>query len=46
MNASKGPGMPVTCRRQLVVLPDDMWTRINIEFYKNASDAIFKALVN
>ena len=38
--------MPVTCRRQLVDLPDDMWTRINIEFYKDSSDAVFKALVD
>jgi ATP-dependent Lon protease len=26
-------------------LPDDLWTRISIEFYKDASDAVFKALV-
>jgi ATP-dependent Lon protease len=26
-------------------LPDDLWTRISIEFYKGASDAVFKALV-
>jgi len=38
--------MPVACRRQLADLPDDMWTRINIEFYKDASDAVFKALVD
>ncbi|HEX5370773.1 MAG TPA: BREX system Lon protease-like protein BrxL [Dehalococcoidia bacterium] len=38
--------MPVACRRHLVDLPDDMWTRINIEFYKDASDAVFKALVD
>jgi ATP-dependent Lon protease len=38
--------MPVACRRQLVDLPDDMWTRINIEFYKDSSDAVFKALVD
>ena len=38
--------MPVTCRRQLVDLPDDMWTRINIEFYKDSGDAVFKALVD
>lgn len=36
--------MPVSARRQLNDLPDDMWTRINIEFYKDAADAIFKAL--
>lgn len=38
--------MPVACRRQLVDLPDDMWTRINIEFYKDSNDAVFKALVD
>lgn len=38
--------MPVACRRQLVDRPDDMWTRINIEFYKDSSDAVFKAPVD
>jgi ATP-dependent Lon protease len=38
--------MPVASRRQLVDLPDDMWTRINIEFYKDSNDAVFKALVD
>jgi ATP-dependent Lon protease len=37
--------MPVACRRQLAELPDDMWTRINIEFYKDSNDAVFKSLV-
>jgi len=37
--------MPVAARRQLNELPDDLWTRISIEFYKDASDAVFKALV-
>ena len=37
--------MPVAARRQLNDLPDDLWTRISIEFYKGASDAVFKALV-
>ena len=36
--------MPVACRRQLAELPDDMWTRISIEFYKDSGDAVFKAL--
>jgi|688.fasta_scaffold1037303_1 ATP-dependent Lon protease len=26
-------------------LPDDVWTRLNIEFSKDAADAVFKALV-
>jgi ATP-dependent Lon protease len=37
--------IPVSARRQLNDLPDDLWTRINIEFYKDASDAVFKALM-
>jgi len=37
--------MPVAARRQLNELPDDLWTKVNIEFYKDASDAVFKALV-
>jgi ATP-dependent Lon protease len=37
--------MPVAARRQLNDLPDELWTKINIEFYKDAQDAVFKALV-
>jgi ATP-dependent Lon protease len=37
--------MPVSARRQLTELPDELWTRISIEFYKDTSDAVFKALV-
>jgi ATP-dependent Lon protease len=37
--------MPVAARKQLNDLPDDVWTRLNIEFYKDASDAVFKAVV-
>ena len=37
--------MPVAARRQLNDLPDDIWTKINVEFYKDASDAVFKALM-
>jgi ATP-dependent Lon protease len=37
--------MPVAARRQLNDLPDDLWTKISIEFYKDAADAAFKALV-
>ena len=36
--------MPVAARRQLHDLPDEMWTKINIEFYSEPSDAFFKAL--
>jgi len=37
--------MPVAARRQLNDLPDELWTKINIEFYKDASDAVLKSLV-
>ena len=37
--------MPVSARRQLNELPDELWTRISIEFYKDSADAVFKALV-
>ncbi len=37
--------MPVSARRQLNDLPDELWTKINIEFYKDPADAVFKALL-
>jgi ATP-dependent Lon protease len=36
--------MPVAARRQLNDLPDEIWTKINIEFYSEPADAFFKAL--
>ncbi len=36
--------MPVAARKQLNDLPDELWTRISIEFYKDGADAVFKAL--
>ena len=36
--------MPVAARRQLNELPDELWTKINIEFYSEPQDAFFKAL--
>ncbi|MDQ2841002.1 MAG: protease Lon-related BREX system protein BrxL [Acidobacteriota bacterium] len=36
--------VPVAARQQLNDLPDDLWTKISIEFYKDAADAVFKAL--
>ena len=38
--------MPVSARRQLNDLPDELWTKINIEFYKDGPDAVFKALMD
>jgi ATP-dependent Lon protease len=37
--------MPVAARRQLNELPDELWTKVNIAFYKDAADAVFKALL-
>ncbi len=36
--------MPVSCRRSLVDLPDDLATEIEIRFYASASEAVTKAL--
>jgi hypothetical protein len=33
------------CRAPPVDLPDDLWTRISIEFDKDATGAVLKALV-
>jgi len=37
--------MPVSCRRQLLDLSDDMATKIDIQFYSDARDALLKAIV-
>ena len=31
--------MPVSARRQLNDVPGELWTKINIELYKDAADA-------
>ena len=36
--------MPVSARRALNELPDELWTRVSIEFYKDLTDAVFKGL--
>jgi ATP-dependent Lon protease len=36
--------MPVSCRRQLFDLSDDMATRIDVQYYSDARDALFKAI--
>lgn len=36
--------LPVAARRQLMDLPDDIWTKLRIEFYADGQDAVFKAL--
>lgn len=38
--------MPVSCRRQLIDLSDDMATKIDIQFYSDAKDALLKAIVD
>ena len=37
--------LPISGRRQLNDLPDDYWTKLTIEFYKDSVDAVFKMLV-
>jgi ATP-dependent Lon protease len=36
--------VPVACRRQLIDLSDDMATKIDIQFYSDAKDALLKAI--
>ena len=37
--------MPVAVRRALTDLSDELWTKINIEFYSDPVDGVFKALL-
>ncbi len=37
--------MPVACRRHLLDLSDDMATKVDIQFYADARDALLKAMV-
>lgn len=32
--------MPVGARRELMNLPDDLWTKVNIAFYRDAEDGV------
>lgn len=36
--------LPVSCRKQLYDLSDEMATKINTQFYSDARDALIKAL--
>jgi ATP-dependent Lon protease len=36
--------MLVSARRALNELPDELWTRVSIESYKDLADAVFKGL--
>ena len=37
--------IPVSCRRQLFDLSDDMATKVDIQFYADARDAVLKSIV-
>lgn len=37
--------MPVSARKQMMELSDDMATKINIQFYSDTTDALLKALI-
>ncbi len=37
--------MPISARRQLFDLPDELATKISIEFYSDSADALLKAVV-
>lgn len=38
--------MPVTCRKQLIDLSDEMATRVDVQFFQDARDALLKALAD
>ncbi|WP_300670184.1 BREX system Lon protease-like protein BrxL [Desulfoluna sp.] len=38
--------MPVSCRRQLFDLSDEMATKIDVQFYSDARDALLKSIVD
>ena len=38
--------MPVACRRQLLDLSDDMATKVDIQFFSDARDALIKAMAD
>lgn len=37
--------VPISCRRQLFDLPDETATKIDIQFYSDAQDALVKAIL-
>jgi ATP-dependent Lon protease len=37
--------MPISSRRQLLDLPDEMATKVNIVFYADTTDALTKAIL-
>ena len=38
--------MPISCRKQLFDLSDDMATKVDIQFYSDARDALLKAMLD
>ena len=38
--------LPVSSRKQLFDLSDDMATKVDIQFYSDASDALLKAMLD
>lgn len=38
--------MPVSCRRQLIDLSDEMATRVDVQFYSDTKDALLKAIAD
>lgn len=38
--------MPVSCRRQLIDLSDEMATKIDVQFFSDAKDALLKAIAD
>lgn len=37
--------MPVSARKALNELPDELWTKVTIEYYSDPVDGVFKALL-
>ena len=37
--------MPINARKALNEMPDDLWTKVNIEFYSDPVDGVFKSLL-
>ena len=37
--------VPVSCRKQMVELPDDLATKIDVQYYADVRDALLKAIV-
>jgi ATP-dependent Lon protease len=38
--------MPISSRRQLFELPDELATKINIDFYADVTDALMKGILD